>query len=348
VSTEVLTAAVRRAEERAHGLGRTATDGALVARLLAAIALTVDRGVPDYLAQLVPDPPVALSRQLIDLLRVELLRRSSAPRARATPTQILRLLACLEDVRQSIEGDVAQQQLESHLAGAEGMGLLVEVLHDLRSPLTSILFLAEAMRQGRSGAVSDIQRRQLGLVYSAALGLSSLASDALEAARGGTQLADDGPSPLSVIELFESVRDIVLPMAEEKGLEILVVVPNVQHRLGRPVALSRTILNLTTNALKFTEEGYVEIRATEVDDTLVEFAVRDTGPGVSPTARDTLFQPLRRRPNRMGFTFSTTGLGLAICRKLVEAMGSELRLESRPGWGTRFSFVLELPPAHRA
>ncbi|PYO72304.1 MAG: hypothetical protein DMD67_17250 [Gemmatimonadetes bacterium] len=68
-----------------------------------------------------------------------------------------------------------------------------------------------------------------------------------------------------------------------------------------------------------------------------------TGPGVNPEALSSLFQPFRRAPGRGGYCFSGTGLGLAICRKLVEAQGSTLRLETRPGWGTRFFFELELP-----
>ncbi len=348
VTSAVLTAAVRRVEERWQDLGSPAlaeNDPTLGPRLLAALALAVAHGVPGYLSELVPQPSVPLCRRLIDWLRVELLNRRGNGAPPATPAEVLRLLLNLETVRQAIEAEGAQD-IEAYLAGSEGLELLVGVLHDLRSPLTSILFLAEGMQQGRSGSVSDLQRRQLGLVYSAALGLSSLASDALELSRGGDQLADGGLSPLSVIELFESVRDIVRPMAEEKGLEIIIVVPTVQHRLGHPVALSRTLLNLTTNALKFTEEGFVEIRATELDATRVEFAVRDTGPGINQTALKSLYQPLRRRGERHGFSLSSTGLGLAICRKLVGAMGAELRLQSRPGWGTRFSFELDLPPVH--
>jgi signal transduction histidine kinase len=109
------------------------------------------------------------------------------------------------------------------------------------------------------------------------------------------------------------------------------------------VALGRVLLNLTTNALKFTDEGYVELTALEVAPDRLELSVRDTGPGVNPDAIPSLFQPFRRAQARGGVFFSGTGLGLAICRKLVRAMGSELQLETRPQWGTRFYFELTLP-----
>src|SRR5581483_10402846 len=93
-------------------------------------------------------------------------------------------------------GDEADEFLTS-LAGPNGLDMVVEIAHDLRSPLTSILFLAEALHQGHSGPVTDAQRRSLALIYSAALSLCSVASDVLELARGGRRLLDREPQPFS-------------------------------------------------------------------------------------------------------------------------------------------------------
>ena len=105
------------------------------------------------------------------------------------------------------------------------------------------------------------------------------------------------------------------------------------------------LLNLTTNALKFTDEGFVEIVARAKSPTRVEFSVRDTGNGIAREVLKTLYRPFRRSPSGDRYSFSGTGLGLSICRRLVEAMGSELQLETDPNWGTRFFFELELRPA---
>jgi signal transduction histidine kinase len=216
----------------------------------------------------------------------------------------------------------------------------------MRSPLTSILFLSEILHRGQSGPLNDVQKRQVGIVYSAALGLVGMASDMIEVARGGSRLSSRNPAPFSITELLNSVRDLVAPTAEEKGLELRIGTLASAHRLGFPLPLSRVLLNLTTNALKFTHEGHVEVTATAVAGNIVEFAVHDSGPGIPTEALTTLYQPFRREPNRQtGYCFSGTGLGLAICRRLVTAMGSELKLESRCDWGTRFSFRIDLPPA---
>ncbi len=220
----------------------------------------------------------------------------------------------------------------------------MDVAHDLRSPLTSILVLAETLQRGQSGDVNEVQRRQLGLIYTAALGLSSVASDIIEFTQGGEQLVEQEPVPFSVTAMLESVRDIVRPIAEEKHLTVRLLAPTNDERLGHPVALSRILLNLTTNALKFTDEGYVEIVAQEFPAaTRLEFAVRDSGRGIPPDKVTTLFQPLRKESGRRGQLFSQTGLGLTICRRLAAAMKSELKVESRIGWGTRFYFTLDLP-----
>src|SRR2546426_7176759 len=128
-------------------------------------------------------------------------------------------------------------------------------------------------------------------------------------------------------------------------LTVGVTLPTTDLRLGHALALRRVLLNLTTNALKFTERGSVEIVAAEQSATRVRFFVRDTGPGINPEALSSLYHPFRRSAKAGRYLFSGTGLGLALTRRLVQAMGSELCLETQPGWGTQFSFDLELPPA---
>src|SRR3989442_646811 len=120
--------------------------------------------------------------------------------------------------------------------GANGLKIVVDLAHDLRSRRTCILFLAEPLQRGQSGTVSEMQRRQLALIYGAALGLSSVASDLIELARGGDELVEKQPVPFSVAAALESVRDIVRPIAEEKQLAVRVLPPTRDHRLRHPVA----------------------------------------------------------------------------------------------------------------
>jgi signal transduction histidine kinase len=226
-----------------------------------------------------------------------------------------------------------------------GLDLVVEMAHDLRSPLTSIMFLAEALQVGRSGPVNESQRRQLGLIRSAALSLCAAASDVLELARGGDRLGDLDPAPFSICEVLGSVRDLVTPLAEEKRLDLRFLAPELEERIGHERVVARVILNLTTNALKYTDHGSVEVAAREVGGDRIEFSVRDTGPGLDPEALRTLYQPFQKPAAGLRQQFSSAGLGLAICRKLVAALGAELEGSTQPGRGTKFTFVVELPPA---
>jgi signal transduction histidine kinase len=293
------------------------------------------------------DPRIhsTLGRRLLELLRSEVVE--SWREVGVPDTELLPLFVAMERVRVTIQPNWAQT-FAQQLSGTDGLALLMDVAHDLRSPLTSILVLAETLQRGQSGTVNDVQRRQLGLIYTAALGLSSVASDIIEFTQGGDQLVEQEPSAFSVTAMLESVRDIVRPIAEEKHLTVRLLAPTHDQRMGYPVALSRVLLNLTTNALKFTDQGYVEIVAQELggegaESNRIEFAVRDSGRGITADKITTLFQPLRKESGRRGQLFSQTGLGLTICRKLATAMKSDLKVESRIGWGTRFYFELDLP-----
>lgn len=292
-------------------------------------------------------PTSALRRRLLAQLRAEIVGEWTREGATRDAERMVRVLGALERLQQALDPG-RDEYFAAHLMGGDGLDHLMEIAHDLRSPLTSILFLAETLRRGQSGAINEVQHRQLGIVYSAALGLTSVVSDVIELARGGSRLLEKEPSPLSVSEIQESVWDIVRPMAEEKELDVHLIPPNPDERFGYPVALSRVLLNLTTNALKFTDDGYVEIAARDQGDGRVEFSVCDTGNGMSPEVIRDLYRPFRRSRIRDGFSFSGTGLGLAICRRLIQAMGGDLQMETVPEQGTRFFFELELPPAFPA
>lgn len=261
----------------------------------------------------------------------------------------LRLLRALDDVQRAVEPEW-DRYFASQVSGPDGLNLVLEVAHDLRSPLTSIRCLAESLERGSSGPVTELQRKQLRLIYSASLGLSSMATDVIEMARRGDQLFDGEPVPFSVAELLEGVADLVGPMAAEKGLAFSYQRLPMDMRVGMPLPLSRVLLNLVTNACKFTDEGKVEVQLRQVGLQRVEIAVVDSGRGIPESAIPDLFRPFRRanaRQGKSGYLFSGTGLGLALCRKLIRAMGSELQFTTSLGVGTRFFFELELPPVSR-
>ena len=311
------------------------------------LAETVDLAAKDIPPQR-GEGASALARFLLDRLGSVVLSLLDEDRT-IDRAEAVRLMRGVDQVRRAIEPDW-DRYFSSQLSGPDGLNLVVEVAHDIRSPLTSIRCLAETLERGQSGPVTDVQRQQLRLIYSASLGLSSLATDVIEIARRGDQLADGDPIPFSVSEVLEGVVQMVRPIAEEKGLSVKFALPSTDQRIGMPIALSRVLLNLVTNALKFTDSGSVEVSTRPTSLTRLEFSVRDTGRGIPEEAQTALFQPFRRsqvRAGRSGFFFSGTGLGLAMCRKLLGVMDSELKFETKAGEGTRFFFELDLPPVTR-
>ena len=338
---DIATPVVREAAVRVANGTDAAKSGAGY-HTLRAVACALDSGSTDPLEQLSEaDLDLTLCGRYLDDLRHQALLQIANVQHEYDTADVVSLMLGFERVRQWIAG---RQAAEPQLSAAS-MNMVVEIAHDLRSPLTSILFLSQTLRLGQSGEINELQHRQLVLIYAAALGMVALASNLIELAQGEDQLLEQNPAPFSVAEVLESVCDIVRPIAEEKKLSLRVLPPAVDHRIGFASALSRVLLNLVTNALQNTEEGFVEIAVRPKSTSVLEFSVRDTGPGLPEEAQQAMFEPFRRVRKGSRFGFSGSGLGLAICRRLLAAMGSELQYETAPGWGTRFYLDLELPPA---
>ena len=278
---------------------------------------------------------------------VEQLRREALPLGADAAELALSLVAALDRIETAARADGARSVMDQ-LGGSHALELLVEVAHDMRSPLGSILFLVERLRD--SGALDGAQAGQLALVHGAAFGLSTVVSDVMELARGGDRLAGGARAPFDLDALVEEVRAIVAPLAEERGVGLEVAVRGGGVRVGRAMALHRVLLNLLTNALKFTPAGTVRVDVQTAPREAhgldrVAFTVSDEGRGIPPAVLEQLFQTFRRGPDTRSHAFSSAGLGLAICQKLVWAMGGALDVESAVGEGTRFHFALELPIA---
>jgi signal transduction histidine kinase len=286
----------------------------------------------------------SLVRRLLEPLRLEILRASHDWGSDLEPSDYLTALQRLEMVRRSSLPPEAQE-FSSRLTDPDGFELLVEVAHDLRSPLTSITFMAETLRAGYSGELTELQRDQLSLIWSAAFGMMSVFSDLMDLAKERAHMFEDSPGPFSISGVFEELRQMVEPMVVVKGIDLRLEPPLHEGVIGHRLALFRVLLNLTTNAIKFTEEGFVEVAAKTMDRDRVEFSVRDTGRAIAPEAQETLFEPFKKAKDRRGYFFSGSGLGLSIARRYLRSMSSDLKYETKPGWGTRFHFELHLAPS---
>ena len=339
-SSALLMHAIRRVEARWRLSGDTPREIADITPILEAAAASVAGGGAWLVDAVSPRPSLRLSLHLLDMVEDELLALWRS--GRDSPAEFLELVGRLREVRAAIERRF-QQLPGAPLVGLDGLEFLIEFVHDLRSPLTSLQLLAGRLLQEASGPLTPLQLRQLRLMYGASHALNTVTTNALQMTRERDELEEPEARPFSVTRLLSDVQNVVRILAAQKGLEIRFIRPDIDRRFGHPIELQRILLNLVTNAIKFTPAGGITVSATDRPGDRVEFAVQDSGLGIPPDAQKTLFQPFRRARNGGHPIFSATGLGLAITRRLVGAMGGRLSYESVLGQGTRFQFVLDLP-----
>jgi len=301
--------------------------GEVVAWLIASLKHKTNNGDPV--------PPV-IAREHVSSLKVNFLSELSATHD-LNANEVVRTLIKLDEAEEAWRR-TDRGKFISRLTGADCADAVVAIAHDIRSPLGSILLLVDALRHTERGSSNPIRERQLGLIYGAALGLSTTVSNLIAAARGDG-LVQGQPTPFSVSEMMHSVSAIVQPMCEEKGIPLGIEFPENDARIGHASAIQQALLNLASNALRYTDAGSVGMGCSEISGDRVEFWVEDTGPGIPDEVLERLCYGFP--PEGVKLRFSSAGLGLAIVRTLVEAMGSSLQVDSGTE-GTRFSFVLGL------
>lgn len=279
---------------------------------------------------------------LLDALRRELLMGRA--RRQWTDAELLSLISGIEQLSEVLDDDVSVRFGEQ-FAGRDAQQRLIELAHDMRSPLGAILMLVERLQHGQNGPVTGAQQRHLALVYSAAFGLSGMANDLMDLARGGARLLSESPRPFSVGELLRKLRDVLQPLAEERAVSLRFSSPPSDRRVGQVSALHRVLLNLATNALKFTTVGSVTVLVQqELSPDVLTFIVEDTGSGMPESEVADIFGSIADESHpHTAKPINSGGLGLAICQKLITAMGGSMSVESRIDHGTRISFSLALP-----
>jgi len=286
------------------------------------------------------DVPPVIAREYVSTLKVSFLTELETT-VDLNANEVVRTLIRLDQAEEAWKR-TDRGKFIARLTGADCADAVVAIAHDIRSPLGSILLLVDSLRRAERTAPNPVRERQLGLIYGAAFGLSTTVSNLIAAARGDG-LVQGKPAPFSVSEMMHSVSDIVQPMCEEKGIPLGMEFPDNDARIGYASGVQQALLNLTSNALRYTDSGTVAMGCSEVAGDSVEFWVEDTGPGIPDEVLERLCYGFP--PEGVKLRFSSAGLGLAIVRTLVEAMGSSLQVDSGSE-GTRFSFILSLPILH--
>lgn len=240
-----------------------------------------------------------------------------------------------------LETLVHERTAELEKANQVKSEFLANMSHEIRTPMNAVIGMAQL---GLRSDPAPRQREYFDMIFRAARGLMGVIDDILDVSKleaGKLQLEH---IPFQLKDVLDQVAAVISPMADKKSITLsLSAVDDRRTLVGDPLRLRQILINLVGNAVKFTESGSVSVHAAPVDggnDTIdYEFTVSDTGIGMSATEIETLFTPFAQADSSTTRRFGGTGLGLVICKNLVEHMGGHIDVHSTPGKGSRFVFT---------
>jgi signal transduction histidine kinase len=242
-------------------------------------------------------------------------------------------VSLLAEKQAELNRQIEVQRAELARANQAKSRFIASMSHEFRTPITSIMGYADllAREPSANGSPAAIQRASWHLL--------TLVENLLEQARQGEGAVHLNPGPIDIPALLRDLGELFYHQALSKGLElVMATAPKGAVIVNDELRLRQALINLLSNAVRYTREGRVELGVRTVGDRL-EFAVSDTGPGIKSEDRERIFMPFERLD---AVEQTGAGLGLSITRQVVEAMGGELKLDSEPGKGSTFRFSLSL------
>ena len=241
--------------------------------------------------------------------------------------------------QQAVELEAQQQQVEA--ASRLKSEFLSNMSHELRTPLNSVLSLSQLMLSNGIGAAGGEDKERVEIIERNGRHLLNLINDILDISKIEAGRMDLYVSSFAVAETVEAVVEAIRPTANEKGLSISVEVGDIDELQTDQDKLKQILLNLMSNAQKFTEKGEIGIKARQ-DGRSVVISVWDTGVGISEQALAHIFDEFRQADGSTTRQYGGTGLGLTISRRLGGLLGGRIDVESEEGQGSTFTLTLPM------
>ena len=269
---------------------------------------------------------------------------------KARQEELTQLTRELEDTNRGVVALYAElEEQADHLRRADEMKsrFLSNMSHEFRTPLNSIRALSKLLLDKVDGELNDEQIKQVSYIQSGASSLSELVNDLLDIAKieaGKVELHID---EFNVADTFSALRGMLKPLLVSNHLNLVFNDPPQPLVLVSDEAkVSQILRNFISNALKFTEQGYINVSAQLVanpkaDGQSLLFSVSDSGIGIDPAHFDTIFEEFSQVENPLQRGVKGTGLGLPLCRNLANLLGGRVYVQSTPGTGS--TFFLQLP-----
>lgn len=250
-------------------------------------------------------------------------------------------------VRQALAIEKQRAEAMSNARAA----FLAAMSHEFRTPMNAVIGLSDLLLDA---PLANEHWRHVRTINESARGLLGMLNEILDFAKIDAQKLTLSPAPFDVRDLARSVVDMLQPQAKKKSLDLSLEITSdiPQQLIGDDARIRQALVNIVSNAVKFTEKGGVtlriESRALGPNRYEIEFRVQDTGIGMAPEVLTRLFRPFEQANAALNRRYGGTGLGLSISKQIINAMGGEIRVESQLGQGSTFLFKLPLEGAMEA